>query len=68
MVIVAGVILAVACIMAFCEMRNNTFDERKRGDVPEEVLARQMPGEYPAYKKLFETQSSSLLYMPPFRS
>ena len=63
MVIVFAVILAVLCIAGICGVRGNSRREI-HDDVPEEVLAELMPGEYPQYKKLFEMQSSLKYSLP----
>lgn len=57
MVIVFAVILAVLCVLGIREMREGSRGSG-RDDIPEEVLAELMPGEYPQYKKLFEMQNS----------
>lgn len=63
MVIVFAVILAVLCVAGICKTRRRVQSD-VREDVPEEVLAGLMPGEYPQYKKLFEMQKASEYSLP----
>ena len=67
MVIVLAVVLTVAGVAAIHEAREERRMGLRRGDMPEEVLARQMPGEYPQYRKLFDMQARSNLLLPLHR-
>lgn len=62
-VVVLAVILAILCAAAREKQRREDLPEY----IPEELLARQMPGEYPAYKKLFESQAAVRLQIPLYR-
>lgn len=63
-----AVVLVVALIAccAICGHRRSE-DALERREIPEEVLARQMPGEYPGYKSLFESQARARLNLPLMR-
>jgi len=59
-------LLVVVAVLTICvavcrRMKRKTFEDF---EVPEEVLARQMPDEFPAYKKLFELQNRSACIVP----
>ena len=60
--LVAILVASVVCVIR--ERRRDARGIGGRCDIPEELLARQMPSEYPAYKKLFEIQASAKLYIP----
>ncbi len=62
-----AVVLVVALIVCAIWLRERSGDAQGGGEVPEEVLARQMPDEYPGYKKLFESQARSRLDFPLMR-
>ncbi|MBR3131569.1 hypothetical protein IKG31_03260 [Candidatus Saccharibacteria bacterium] len=61
LLVVVGV--STICVAVYKKLTRKTIEN---WEVPEEYLARQMPDEFPAYKKLFEMQARSA-YFAPFR-
>ena len=61
-------VLLVVAALAICAIIYKKLKRRavEDWDVPEEILARMMPDEFPAYKKMFAMQDESA-YFVPFR-
>ncbi len=64
LLVVVVLLVSGAFALVSRKLKRKDFDS---WDVPEEILARQIPDEFPAYKKLFRLQDEMSSSFIPFR-